>query len=148
MSEVECGFTAEPAVVAPELLVREGPVIAVDVGFNPRRSPGGAPFPASRQVQALLDTGATDSCVDETLARELQLPEVDQKKIIGIGGGQDAILYSAQIHAPDLDFTQYGYFSGVNLSDLPYGALIGRRFLREFKMVYNGTTGSVIISHP
>ena len=55
----------------------------------------------------------------------------------------------AQIYVPDLDFTVYGRFRGVRLSDggQPHSALIGRTFLRHFTMFYDGRTGAVTISN-
>jgi hypothetical protein len=59
-----------------------------------------------------------------------------------------ASIFIAQIHVPSLAFTIYGAFAGVDLAagGQVHKALIGRTFLRAFKMVYEGTTGTVTLS--
>ena len=57
-------------------------------------------------------------------------------------------LHLAQIYVPALGWTVFGQFAGVHLiagGQLHY-ALIGRTFLRNFTMVYEGKTGSVTLS--
>jgi hypothetical protein len=59
-------------------------------------------------------------------------------------------MYLAQIHVPSLLFTIHGAFAGVELAagGQVHKALIGRTFLQNFTMVYEGTTGTVKISRP
>ena len=100
------------------------------------------------EYNALVDTGATASCIDSELAEHLDLPVVDQEEIAGVQGVSVVTVHLAQIFVPALHFTIYGRFSGVHLakSGRPYGALIGRTFLRRFVMRYDGTTGKVSLS--
>ena len=55
----------------------------------------------------------------------------------------------AQIYVPDLDHTIYGQFAGVHLAagGQPHVALIGRTFLRDYTMTYEGRTGQVTLSN-
>ena len=71
-------------------------------------------------------------------------------KISGAGGQQICTLHLAQIHLPSLRFTVYGEFAAVHLAagGQPHLALIGRTFLRHVNMVYDGGSGSVILSKP
>ena len=57
-------------------------------------------------------------------------------------------MHLAQIHVPSLNFTIYGAFAGVHLKTggQIHQALIGRTFLQNFTMVYEGLTGTVTIS--
>jgi hypothetical protein len=59
-------------------------------------------------------------------------------------------MHLVQVHFPALSFTVWGAFAGVHLAagGQLHKALIGRTFLRYYKMVYEGRTGSVIISSP
>ncbi len=59
-------------------------------------------------------------------------------------------MYLAHIHIPNLNFTIYGAFAGVDLiaGGQRHYALIGRTFLRYFKMTYDGLTGDVTLSAP
>jgi predicted aspartyl protease len=101
------------------------------------------------RLPALVDTGATESCIDSVLATRLGLPVVDQWAIAGVQGESKVDVHLAQIYVPELDFTVAGRFSGVHLSDggQPHSALIGRTFLQNFTMVYGGRTGTVTISN-
>jgi predicted aspartyl protease len=64
----------EPGEVRFELAGPGGVALVVPVRVN-----GAGPFPF------VLDTGATLTCIDETLARELALP--DAKGTVALGGG-------------------------------------------------------------
>jgi hypothetical protein len=54
----------------------------------------------------------------------------------------------AQIHVPALEHTIYGLFAGVHLAagGQRHRALLGRTFLHSFTMIYEGATGTVILS--
>jgi hypothetical protein len=150
MPQVECGFAndKEPASVR---LVKNGPTIFVDIGFDPAfnpATPNTLPVLALKQVSAVVDTGATISCIDKSLVASLNLPTVDKQNFGGIGGLYETEMVAAQIHVPALDFTIHGQFAAVDLlgGGQQHLALIGRTFLRHFHMAYDGRSGSVIIS--
>ena len=89
------------------------------------------------------------SCIDSALAIELRLPVMDREDISGVHGVLAANVHLAHIYLPGLNWTVYGRFHGVHLSEggQPHSALIGRTFLQDFTMVYEGRTGSVTISN-
>jgi ABC-type uncharacterized transport system permease subunit len=97
---------------------------------------------------ALVDTGASESCIDSLLAATLKLPIVDRRPVSGVHGSKEVNVYLAQIHVPSLNFTIYGAFAGVELKagGQIHNALVGRTFLRNFKMIYDGKSGDVTIS--
>ena len=103
-----------------------------------------------RNVWALIDTGATDCCIDSELAMQLQLPIIDQRTYSGISGPMNVNMHLAQIHTPNLSFTFYGSFAGVNLSGggQRHVVLIGRSYLQHFRMTYDGITGAVELADP
>lgn len=134
-----------------ETLVSLGPTLMVQIGFDPSFRSENLMHPnlPQRQYPALVDTGATESCIDSALARDLGLPIVDRKVVAGIQGESEFNVHIAQIHISDLDYTIYGRFTGVHLNTggQPHSSLIGRTFLRNFTMIYEGRTGTVIISN-
>lgn len=150
MPETKCGFDNTPGVSGSALLVAFGPTILVDIGFdntwniNTSSTP---PVPSISDIKALVDTGATESCIDDLLAVQLNLPIIDKRPLAGIGGQQEANIYLAQIHVSALQYTIYGTFAGVHLTagGQIHQALIGRTFLNVFTMIYEGKTGTVII---
>jgi hypothetical protein len=90
---------------------------------------------------------AGESCIDAALAMNLKLPIVDRRTAAGVGGAQDLNMHLAHIHIPSLGFTIYGPFAGVSLQagGQHHQALIGRTFLQNFTMIYEGRTGTVTI---
>lgn len=154
MPSIECGSADGPGgVLGCDLLVNRGPTLAVNIGFDSAYSPTAIDPPPTLPIiglPALVDTGATDSCIDRALAAQLKLPVVDRQRIAGVHGAQEVNMHLAQIHVPALDVTLYGKFAGVDLiaGGMIHRALIGRTFLRHFTMTYNGTTGSVVLTRP
>jgi predicted aspartyl protease len=123
------------------------------IGFDPTYVPGRVPpqpvhLPPTPHP-ALIDTGATESCIDSGLAMQLNLPIIDQRPISGIHGAGLVNVHLAQIHIPSLAYTIWGAFCAVDLvaGGQAHYALIGRTFLRDFTMVYEGRTGTVTLSN-
>jgi predicted aspartyl protease len=151
MADTQCGFSdVIGGASGSELLTSRGPTLLVDIGFDPVFKPnsGGVPRAGLSGVEALVDTGATTSCIDTLLASQLNLPIFDRAPISGVSGQHMANLYLAQIHVPSLGKTIFGAFAGVDLKagGQVHSALIGRTFLRNCRMVYDGLSGSVVIS--
>lgn len=145
MPTVDCGFKNFPAA-----LVRLGPTLGVQIGFDQNYTPGENPNLPAKIYPALVDTGALESCIDSALAASLRLPVVDRKPVSGAHGRDDVNVHLAQIYCPALDSITYGKFCGVHLNagGQPHSALIGRTFLQSYSMHYNGPTGSVVLSRP
>jgi hypothetical protein len=153
MPSVQCGFDDVPGGASgSDLLTAYGPTLLVDIGFDPNfdARAGATPVAGIQGIHALVDTGASEGCIDSLLAAQLNLPIVDRRMISGVHGGQEVNMHLAQVHVPALRFTLYGTFAGVHLQagGQMHKALIGRTFLRHYKMVYEGQTGSVTIESP
>jgi len=132
-----------------DLLAFCGPTIPVHIGldrnYDPDR-PTIVPKLAISTERALIDTGATLSYIDLTLAKRLALPEIDKEAVTPILGGRQVIVtYMAHIHIPSLAFTLIGSFGGVDLAPFHVAAVLGREFLMGWKMKYDGTTGIVTL---
>ena len=145
MPTANCGFTNG------EELGLYGPSITVEMGFdsNFRAGTGNRPVLQSGLLPALVDTGAVDSCIDSALAAALQLPIVDRQQVSGVGGASEVDVHLAQIYILDLQHIIHGTFSAVHLiaGGQPHYALIGRTFLRNYTMIYDGRTGAVTLSN-
>jgi len=69
-----------------QLLPMNGPTIEVFVGrANPPDESGQFTQP-EQATPALIDTGATDSCIDEDFAKTLGLPIIDVRTVGGVAG--------------------------------------------------------------
>jgi len=151
MPDVSCGFDDIPGgATGASLLVGYGPTLLVDIGFDADFKPkaGHVPVPGMKGIRALVDTGATQSCIDSLLASQLNLPIVDKQAVGGVHGRLEVNMHLAQVHIPALGFTIWGMFAGVHLAagGQHHKALLGRTFLRNCSMTFDGITGKVTIS--
>ena len=104
---------------------------------------GTTPAP-ERNEAALIDTGASGSCISEDLAKELGLPIVDRMEVTGVGGRRVHNVYLAHVVVKQLGVESRGAFIGVpRLGAQPL--LVGRDFLANVVLIYDGVTGVVTI---
>lgn len=153
MPTVNCGFGDGPYRSGREELVFSGPTLLVQIGYDPDFEDSDAERPniSDDLLPALVDTGATESCIDADFAQALGLLSFgrrDSAEVVGIGGPTPVDHYLAQIYMPELNRTIYGLMAGVQLraGNQPYYALIGRTFLQNFTLHYQGRTGAVTLS--
>ena len=151
MPTISCGFQEVPERSRRTLLTDLGPTIDVQIGHdpgfedftneNPRIPPDLYP--------ALVDTGASGNSVDTQLAAQLRLPVYEYNVLIsGSVGEHTTNIYLAQIYIPGLNRTISGRFTGVNLAGGGQfqRAIIGRSFLQDLVLHYDGRTGEVTLS--
>jgi len=133
---------------AADLLVQVGPTVHVDIGRKSRGRPGDPPDLPGKRIKALIDTGAGGDCIDERLAEELGLPATERGVISGVGGRHAALIDTARLYVPALDQLLFQQFTGVKLTEgaQPHRVLLGRTFLRHYRMMYDGLTGRVELS--
>jgi hypothetical protein len=149
VARASCGWDDRPTNSGQGILVELGPTLLVDIGFDPNYSSGGPdPVLAVRGVQALVDTGATASCIDSGLAMRLNLPIYDRQALSGVGDRHEVNMHLGHVFIPDLRKVITGQFYGVDLvaGGHSHHALIGRTFLQHFKFVYEGRTGKAWIT--
>lgn len=151
MPDAKCGFDGDPRGPAQQLLVVLGPTLIVDIGFDANYDaaiPGARPFTQLQGSHALVDTGASISCIDSAVAATLQLPIVDRQRVAGSGGAHQVNMHLGQIFVPALQTVFYGAFAGVDLAagGQPHVVLIGRDFLQHVTLTYEGLTGKVTIA--
>ena len=133
----------------PYQLVVFGPTISVRVGFDPGYAPerGVLPVLPPNEYPAIIDTGATQSCIDVSLALALGLNVVDNIPVSGVSGQTMVNTYSAQIVIPSMNRVIHGRFAGAYLQEGGHRhlAIIGRTFLRHHRLVYDGRSGEVTL---
>lgn len=148
MRTTQAGFkSGKDGESAADLLARLGPTILVDIGLRSRAPIGQPPDLPAKRVRALIDTGAGSDCIDEKLAQALRLPVSGEAEISGIGGRHNALIYTARLYVPDLDRLVFQSFAGVKLEDGDqwHRVILGRTFLRPYRLNYEGETGRVEI---
>lgn len=148
MPSAQAGFKSGSGVSTPaDLLVQLGPTLLVDIGLKSQAPPGETPDLPRKRVKALIDTGAGGDCIDDALARSLGLPITDEGEISGVGGRHQAFIYTARLYIPSLGKLLFQPFTGVKLEqgDQWHRVILGRSFLRAYRITYDGGTGQVEI---
>jgi hypothetical protein len=135
---VEMGPAEELAIV--------GPMLEVQVGFDPRFAPDAIhrvarPAIPLRTYLALIDTGCSHGTIDAALARELDLPVVGSTVCTGSQGRHEVQVCEGQVYLPAFDHTVFGQF-GMTRLPAPERVILGRTFLRGWTLIYNGQIGS------
>lgn len=126
-------------------LIELGP--SLEVVVSPLVDPPRPPI-EGHATYALVDTGATQSCIDIEMAQSLNLPVVDFVMIAGAAGASRHPLYAARVAIPALEIFEFGSFAGVDLGagEQPHRVLVGRTFLQSTVMIYDGIRGQVTIA--
>ena len=151
MPSIQAGFKSGKGGEAPaDLLVRLGPTIQVDIGLKSRAPAGATPDLPCKMIKALIDTGAGGDCIDDALAQRLGLPITDEGEISGVSGRHRAFVYTARIYVPKLDKLLFQPFTGVKLAEGEqwHRVILGRSFLRHYRLAYDGASGAVEIAAP
>ncbi|MBI3193330.1 MAG: retroviral-like aspartic protease family protein [Ignavibacteriae bacterium] len=108
----------------------------------------GKPLPKPVTGVALIDTGASSSCIDDDVANQLQLPVVN---VVSVASASHAStpqnVYPIQIEVVGLPISiEAPNAIGAALSSLGLLALIGRDVLQHCTLFYNGITGEITLS--
>lgn len=151
MPILDCGPRNPVNGVMPiDVLAALGPTVLVDIGFDPNYNYAQPPANTAMQSQAtqipaLVDTGASECCIDDALAQQIGLSVVDRQRVAGVGGTTEVNFYLGHLVIPALGFYQWGKFAGVHLQagNQPHQALIGRNMLKGMILIYDGLVGTV-----
>ena len=106
---------------------------------------------------ALIDTGATGTCVHEPVLQQLGLNPIGATNSGTAAGQTRHNLYPARLEFPadgiDREFNSVvgvnltGQSVTVNNATHPIIALIGRDVMKDWVLIYNGVGGVVTISY-
>ena len=107
----------------------------------------GTPLPDAINGFALIDTGASGTCVDHQAATKAGLPIIDKTVMTSASHAEHEVLvFAGKLVIPDFTAINLEYALGANLDGQNLIALIGRDLLQEAVLVYNGTDGMVSLS--
>lgn len=144
------GRNPEPS---PELLAHQGPIVPVTLSLSDAMQGAfqelGRQVPGPAQGYALIDTGATATCMDESAARRAGLPITGTGTIASASHAAHAVpLFSGKLTLDGLNVAAHiRRGMGVILSGFPdVIALIGRDLLQTAVLVYNGPGGHVSLA--
>ena len=139
--------------VPPGLVLQQhGPIVQIILGIGktfaePLQQQGIAlPVPASGN--ALIDTGASTTCIDDSVAQKMGLPAID---VVTMASASHAStqqnVYSIQMQIVGSPImVEVPRAIGANLQSQRIIALIGRDYLQHCTLHYNGLTGAITLS--
>ena len=107
----------------------------------------GTPVPDAINGFALIDTGASGTCVDQQAATKAGLPVIDKTMMTSASHAEHEVLvFAGKLVIPEFTDINLEYALGANLDGQNLIALIGRDLLQSAVLVYNGTDGTVSLS--
>ncbi len=128
-----------PAATAAGQLAQNGAILNVQVA-SPN---GGTPV----TVQAMIDTGASISTMNSTIAQNAGLQQTGETQLGGVGGIQTSAIYAAALTLPDYGVT----VNPIQVATVPGGLpgvdmLIGRDILENLVLNYDGSQGAFTLT--
>jgi len=134
------------AIPPQQILVQTGAFIEVSI-THPRvvqekLKELGKNVPATVNVRALIDTGASSSVITPKVAEKLKLIQTGYQKVTSVQDEQDRPVYYGMILFP------WGSGKEIPIVSCPlrnFDCLLGRDILMHWLFTYNGPDGSIII---
>ncbi len=143
----------QPIQILPSVgLQRQGPCVQVSIGLAQSLASQllqqGHTLPKPISGIALIDTGASSTCIDSNVAQQLELPVVN---VVNIASASHASsqqnVYPIQIEVVGLPISiEAPNAIGAALNSQGLIALIGRDVLQHCTLFYNGITGAFTLS--
>ena len=129
-----------------------GPVIQVSVSVEQTIAQqllqSGSAVPPPVTGYALIDTGASMTCIDDVAAQELRLPVIDVARMASASHhSTDCNVYPIHIDVPGINI-KIGVprAMGAALKSQDLLLLIGRDVLQHGTLFYNGMSGQITFS--
>jgi predicted aspartyl protease len=135
-----------------EHLAHRGPVMQVTVTLADAVAEqwvrNGIEVPGTETGLALIDTGASRTCIDDTVAERLGFPVVDVVKMASASHSQhNANVYPIKFEVVGFPIKMdIARAMGANLQSQGYLLLIGRDVLSRMTLHYNGLSGQFTLS--
>lgn len=97
---------------------------------------------------AMIDTGASDTCIDYRIAHALKLRQIDQRTIGTVGGPIQVAVFLGILEIPQLGFKRMDRMFAPKIERINYSVLIGRSVLKEFLFTYDGPANVCHFARP
>jgi len=135
----------------PAALAGAGPILQVEVNLPQPLinllSSQNKPIPAPTPGFALIDTGASRTCIDSLVLSNLGISPIGLVTMGTAGGSTSCPLFPAKLSFPVINLViEFGSVAGVNLkgqviNGTPLVVLIGRDVLSRCLLIYSGIGG-------
>jgi hypothetical protein len=99
---------------------------------------------------ALIDTGADSTCIDTAVARRLGYPQTDSERVAHAKGTSEHPVFPITFEFLGLPFPPWKSqrLIGVDLRATGLCMLLGRDFLADAHLIYNGAAGLWCLEYP
>lgn len=144
--------TGQTVSLPPSIaLLQQGPavpvVLSVAQTIADQLMQRGLPVPAPVPGQAIIDTGASSTCIDDATAQRLQLPVIDVVNMTSAShASTQQNIYPVLIEVAGGLRIDVQRAMGANLAAQGLVALIGRDFLQHCTFFYNGPSGLITLA--
>jgi hypothetical protein len=128
-------------------LAVNGAILQVQVSVPAAYQQAGGAAAAPQTFTAMIDSGASISCINIGAAQQMGLQQVSSTQLGGVGGSSEAPIYAAALTLLQYNVTvDPVQIAGVS-NPLPgVDMLIGRDILRQLDFDYQGSAGSFTIT--
>lgn len=128
-------------------LAINGAILQVEVRVPAGYQQGGGAGGNPATFTAMIDSGASITCINISAAQALGIPQVSSTQLGGVGGSSEAPIYAAALTLPEYGVTvDPVQIAGVG-NPLPgVDMLIGRDLLRFLEFTYQGSQGAFTIT--
>jgi len=130
-----------------DVLRQRGAITTVSIGYPKSVADGlrarGKTVPPARIISAMIDTGASISAIEDSVARSIGLVRTGATYIAGVGGASQRPIYSASIFVSPPSGVRYDpiQIAGVTFGSPQFSMLIGRDILSDLALSYAGKQG-------
>ena len=140
MPPLTFGPLAAGAQGRQEVLKTEGPLLDIII-HREHNAPLVEGVQLHHETRALIDTGASDVCIDYRIAHALNLREINQTNVTVVGGTVPVSVYLGVLEVPALGFKRLMPLYASKVARINYNALLGRSFLTDFVVTFDGPNG-------
>lgn len=127
-------------------LQRRGPILPIQIGLPSAASAAGVKG-TMEEIQALVDTGASITAINQSAAERLGLIATGSIQVGGVTGTATMPVYGAKIVMPEPGYTfDPVQIAGANLNAPDFDVLIGRNLLCSMLMSYDGMRGQFALT--
>jgi predicted aspartyl protease len=99
----------------------------------------GSDRPDSQPLTGIIDTGASDICIDKPIPVRLGLTAINLKTMIVADGSEvEATVFAGELCIPELDFRDWVELHGMAMKSETTRVLLGRSFLAPYHVTYSG----------
>jgi len=149
-------FDQEKGIYSPAFLANVGPILDVEVNVPQAlmdlSTTQNIPVPSPITGWALIDTGASRTCVDQAVLSSLMIKPISTVTMFSANGQAIHEICPTKLYFPSLKLSiDFGSVISVNLEgqdilDKPLIVLVGRDILSNTLFFYNGSSGLFVFA--